>query len=407
MRTVIRNKIVLRKLAGVCALAVAIAGVAGSSLADEPIGPPDEKPVFEIWDEEIRWNCGLAVAMDGSVLLLKEEREKGIVQVKRSKDGGKTWEAEIEVGRRVKIDDDMSDDGRYKGEHVQYSGLGSVIVDENTGDIMVFAGNLKPAQILYRSRDHGKTWKTEDIVIVPDKNGWLSTSMCCDPGVTLRYGAKKGRLLMPTQVFVGSVNDDGSRTYLNKGQNRKYFDKRYSNALYSDDGGKTWIPSAPLPLGGTSEPSLVELSDGRIYFNSRTHSRGGNKRIAHSDDCGQTWRDEHEDDELFDGPPDVYGCKSALVRLPYDDRDILVFSSPGRKDIRHDITVWVSFDGGETWPVKHLVREGPGNYTWMAAGRQGTPSEGMIYLAAGKDWMARFNLAWIMSGDEAANTKKD
>ena len=36
----------------------------------------------------------------------------------------------------------------------------------------------------------------------------------------------------------------------------------------------------------------------------------------------------------------------------------------------------------------------------VAAGRNGTPSEGMIYLVAGKDWMARFNLAWIMENSK-------
>ena len=35
-----------------------------------------------------------------------------------------------------------------------------------------------------------------------------------------------------------------------------------------------------------------------------------------------------QDDELFDGPPDVYGCKAALMRLDRDDGDILLFSSP-------------------------------------------------------------------------------
>ncbi|MEM7233374.1 MAG: sialidase family protein, partial [Planctomycetota bacterium] len=100
--------------------------------------------------------------------------------------------------------------------------------------------------------------------------------------------------------------------------------------------------------------------------------------------------------ELFDGPPDVYGCKGAILRLPYEDRDILVFSSPGTRKARIDINVFVSFDGGETWPFRKLVRPGPGNYTWMAAGRKGTPSEGMIYLLAGKDWIAHFNLAWIL-----------
>ena len=127
--------------------------------------------------------------------------------------------------------------------------------------------------------------------------------------------------------------------------------------------------------------------------------RPGNRRIAYSHDAGETWVDEHEDDELFDGPPDVYGCKAGLLRLPYEDRDILLFSSPGNRSTRTDITVWVSFDGGKTWPINRLIKKGPGNYTWMATGRQGTSSEGMIYLLAGKDWMARFNLAWLLEKD--------
>ena len=375
----------------IAALAGAIA-IHGNTLAAETKKPAGDKPFFEIWDEEFVSTCSLGVAMDGTVLIFKEQREKGIVDVKRSIDGGKTWGKPIEVGKRVKIDGDMSDDGRYKGPHVGWSQMGNHVVDENTGDIMVFATSLKAAQILYRSKDHGKTWKTEKTVIKPDVNGWMSNpNGACDPGVTLRYGKKKGRLLVTSRVMWG---------YYNKGKNRKYFNKHYSNAIYSDDGGKTWTPSEPFPLSGTGEAGLAELKDGRIYYNSRTHMRGGNRRIAHSTDGGETWKDEHEDDELFDGPPDVYGCKAALLRLRHDDRDILVFSSPGSRKTRTDITVWVSFDGGKTWPVNRLVRKGPGNYTWLTAGRKGTPSEGMIYLAAGKDWMARFNLAWIMKNQQ-------
>ena len=346
--------------------------------------------------------ASLAVALDGTVLLFKEQRERKRIEVQRSSNGGKSWSEPIAVGNRVKISADMSDDGRYKGEHVGWSELGNVTVDENTGDIMVFATGLMPAEVLYRSRDHGKTWKQEKFVLKPDKNGWKATTYCCDPGITLRSGKNKGRLLMPAQIFVGPINKDGSRTYLNKGQGRAFFDKRYANALYSDDGGKTWIPSEPFPILGGSEPSLAELQDGRIYYNSRTHCRPGNKLVGWSADSGQSWKNAREDDELFDGPPDVYGCKGALVRLPRDDRDILVFSSPGRKDKRDDITVFVSFDGGESWPVKRMVKSGPGNYTWLAAGRKGTPSEGMIYLVSNKDWMARFNLAWIMDEQDTA-----
>lgn len=345
------------------------------------------KSFIDIRDEEVRVGT-LAVAMDGTVLLVKDDGEKREVLVKRSRDGGKTWGPEIVAGKTVKIGHDMSDDGRYRGPTVGWSEAGNVLVDEINGDIMIFASSLMPAPILYRSKDHGKTWRTEKITIQPDKNGWLSaTLLSCDPGVTLRYGKKKGRLLLPTRVFVG---------YLNKGKGKKHFNDHYSNSIYSDDGGKTWIPSAPFPLGGTGEAGLVELSDGSIYYNSRTHSRPGNRRIAHSYDHGETWINEHEDDELFDGPPDVYGCKAGLLRLPYEGRDILLYSAPGPGPNRENITVRVSFNGGKTWPAKRLVRPGPGNYTWLAAGRKGTPSEGQIYLLSGKDWLARFNLAWVM-----------
>ena len=138
------------------------------------------------------------------------------------------------------------------------------------------------------------------------------------------------------------------------------------------------------------------MTDGSIYYNARTHSRPGNKIIGRSLDGGQSWAKAGEDDELFDGPPDEYGCKGSILRLPFDHHDILLFSGPGRRDKRDDITVQVSFDRGKTWPVKRVVKTGPGNYTWMAAGRKGTPSEGMIYLLSNKDWMARFNLAWLL-----------
>ena len=349
----------------------------------------DDEPLFNVWDEEVLTGQ-VVVAMDGSVLVLKNISSKTndtrYISVKRSVDGGKTWAEEKKVGDMVKVDGDMSDDGRYPKNN--WAGLGNVMVDEVTGDIMVFLTTLKTAQKLYRSTDHGKTWKIEDTTIRPGKDGWVpATNGACDPGVTIKFGSKKGRLLMPARVFP---------EYLNKGKGRKRFNDLYAMALYSDDRGKTWNSSAPFPIAGTGESGLVELKGGRIYHNSRTHIRSGNRRIAFSDDSGETWYGEHEDDELFDGPPDVYGCKAGLLRLPYKDKDILLFSSPGNRETRTDINVWVSYDGGQTWPVNKLIKTGPGNYTWMAAGRNGTPSEGMIYLLAGKDWMARFNLAWLL-----------
>ncbi len=232
----------------------------------------DGEPFFQVWDEEVLTGQ-VAVAMDGSVLIFKNKSsktdEEKYISVKRSVDGGQTWAEEKKVGDMVKVDGDMSDDGRYPNNN--WAGLGNVVVDEITGDVMVFLTTLKTAQKLYRSKDHGKTWKIEETTIRPGKDGWMpATNGACDPGVTIKHGSKKGRLLMPARVFP---------EYLNKGKGRKRYNDLYAMALYSDDRGKTWNSSAPFPIAGTGESGLVELTSGRIYHNSRTHMRPGNRRI--------------------------------------------------------------------------------------------------------------------------------
>lgn len=384
-------------LLGAIAMLAVAAGFPKCAVADEGNNPFLGKPFFELQEIPCKDLATITMAADGTVLLFKDNRPKGVIEVRRSENGGGSWSEPVMVGELVKIEGDTFDDGRYTKSHYGRSILGNVIVDENNGDIMVFTSSMKPAPILYRSKDHGKTWKKEGILIKQDVNGWLPCLMAtCEPGITLRYGEKKGRLLIATRVFVG---------YLNKGEGRKYYADHYSNAMYSDDGGKTWTSSAPFPLNGTGEAALAELSDGRIYYNSRTHLRPGNRQIAWSDDGGETWKDQCESEYLPDGPPDVYGCKGGLVRLPLDDRDILIYSSPGDPTAastsrRADITVRVSSDGAKTWPVKRLVRKGPGGYTWLAAGRNETPSEGMIYLYCINGYLARFNLSWIAEGQK-------
>ena len=94
-----------------------------------------------------------------------------------------------------------------------------------------------------------------------------------------------------------------------------------------------------------------------------------------------------------------------LVRLPVDGKDVLIFSNiDTSKATRERGTVWASFDGGQTWPVKRLVYQGKSAYSSLNAGRPGTSSEGWIFLhfeggPQGGSQVARFNLAWILDGD--------
>ncbi|MCA9203649.1 MAG: exo-alpha-sialidase, partial [Planctomycetales bacterium] len=123
---------------------------------------------------------------------------------------------------------------------------------------------------------------------------------------------------------------------------------------------------------------------------------------AISEDGGMTWKDFAIVDILPDGHQHrSYGCMGGLTRLPVQDRDVLIFSNIDTSNpVRERATVWASFDGGKTWPVKRLVFEGPSAYSALAAGRPGTPSEGWIYLhfESQGSKVARFNLAWLLAG---------
>jgi len=168
---------------------------------------------------------------------------------------------------------------------------------------------------------------------------------------------------------------------------------------------------------GTPATPFPELSDGRIYYNSRRHwaPQGENPRrrwTAWSDDGGQTWKDLSICEVLPDGDQvRDYGLMAGLVRLPVRGRDVLVFSNIESQNGRHHGTVWASFDGGRTWPIKRLVYEGPFAYSSLNAGRPGTPGEGWIYLLfeggpKGGGTMARFNLSWLLQGEKTGDGER-
>lgn len=333
----------------------------------------------------------VVVAKNGSVITTFG-RDR--YQISRSDDGGETW-SPIEV---------LADPG-FQG--------GGVTVDERSGNIFVFVEEHHPPakQTVFKSGDHGKTWQQTEIEIRPDSKGNMPDFHMNESGITLQFGEHAGRLIRPSRHYAGS-ND------------RENWKNHYTNAMYSDDGGKTWQTSEPFPAYGTGEAAIAELSDGRIYYNSRRHlsTDGLNPRmryIAWSYDGGHTWEDLSVSDVLPDGAQHVdYGLMAGLVRLPVDGHDILLFSNIDVPALDYEVvvphhlrttrrergTVWASFDGGKTWPVSKLITEGSFSYSSLAAGRKDTPSEGWIYLMY-EQWeqprhghMVRFNLDWLTDG---------
>ena len=317
----------------------------------------------------------VVVAVDGTVLAVWNG-----VKVRRSEDGGETWGPEIPVGKG------------HMG--------GGVTVNEMNGDIFAFVGERHPptAETVYRSRDHGKSWAAVEAEIKPDCKGNKPEMHMNEHGITLRHGEHAERLLRPAR-------------YYGKANNHNEWPTHYTTSIYSDDGGKTWLTSDPFPEFGTGEAAIAELSGGRIYYNSRRHwaPEGKNPRrrwIAWSNDGGATWLDSALCEVLPDGPQNGnYGCMGGLVRLPVQGRDILLYSNCDSTNGRNTGTVWASFDGGRTWPLKRLVEKGGFAYSSINAGRPGTKSEGWIYLLyeSGGAKMARFNLSWVLQGEKTGD----
>ena len=318
----------------------------------------------------------IVVSMKGTVIATWGTSH---VRARRSEDGGKTWGDEIII---------------------QKPGFqcGGVVVDENSGDILAFVEDRHPPApvSVYRSQDDGKSWKKIDAKINPDSKGNMPSMHMNDHGITLRHGKHKGRLIRPSRFYAGR-------------NHRSKWPEHYTNAVYSDDGGKTWNTSDPFPAKGTGEATLAELADGTIYYNTRRHwaPEGENPRrrwTATSSDGGKTWKNLQFCEILPDGPQNTnYGCMAGLTRLAVKGRDILLYSncdSPGGRRLG---TIWASLDGGKTWPVKRMLFAGSHGYSALTSGRPGTKSEGWAYLhfeggPKGGSTVARFNLAWVLKG---------
>jgi len=176
----------------------------------------DGKEFFEvqqIFDDERFPN--VVVAADGTVVATWGSNN---FRVRRSEDGGSTWGPEITVANPG-----------FQG--------GGTTVDEKSGDILVFVedGHPPAPAHVYRSKDHGKTWQPDEVTILPDENGNIPSMHMNERGITLKRGKYAGRLIRPTRVYAG-------------GNNREFWHLHYTNAMYSDDGGKTWQASSPFPV---------------------------------------------------------------------------------------------------------------------------------------------------------------
>jgi sialidase-1 len=354
----------------------------GQSNAAEPIA---QSVVYQPGEEGYsRYRIPAVVqTKQGTLLAFCEGRTGGDsgpidLVLKRSSDNGQTW-GPLQV---------VWDDGDNT------CGNPCPVVDQQTGTIWllmtwnlgtdheraIMDGTSKDLRHVYvtHSKDDGLTWATPTKISDTTRRShwrWYATG----PGnaIQLTRGAHAGRLLIPANH---SDHDNQGHPYR-------------SHVIYSDDHGETW------ELGGiqqdkTNESAIVELGDGSVLHAMRSYHGKNRRAMAISENGGETWGDVYLDDAL-----DTPVCQASIVRYSWpneasDGKSRILFASPRGKE-RSQMTVWMSYDEGKTWPIHKLIDPGSAAYSNLIP--LANDHIGLLYERDNyrSITFAKFALAWL------------
>jgi len=187
-----------------------------------------------------------------------------------------------------------------------------------------------------RSSDEGATWSGRKRITEAPQGYTINSS----GNRVLRLSS--GRILMPM-----SWSKDVAGVY------GGYY--TYAMIWYSDDDGYTWqrAPGSVNLPDGTLEPTLAELSDGNVYMSIRTREYNSMYKAISTDD-GMSW-----------SLPMKYslnaaGATTTVATLPATGDMLLSWNNAVGvgNNPRNPLTIAVSSDNGETWPVKKNIYEG-------------------------------------------------
>lgn len=239
------------------------------------------------------------------------------IWARESDDGGKTWGAarEIIVAR----------------EHDQSVMMPALCRTVN-GDLLLLANRIhslaSTTMELYRSQDQGKSWRLEGSIWEKSTGFWVQG------GATQLLQLSNGRLIFAYHFGLEGAQDQ----------------KNDVCCMISDNDGKNWRRSPDtikLPLRGAMEPSIAELSTGRLVMSLRTQL--GSPFISRSTDGGETW-----------DPPQTSGLigpesSTCLRRLPDTDTLALFWNNcryrPEKLHCgdRTRLSAAISRDAGRSW----------------------------------------------------------
>lgn len=281
-------------------------------------------------------------AKDGSIVAFTDKRKYNNTDLpedidiicNRSTDGGHTWSEPITIAQGT---------GRFQG----YGDAALAHSKDENGLLAVFVGGQglwtsTPSEpqnsYMVRSFDNGQTWTEPEVI-----THFIYGKDCTDPTRKNWYasffGSGNGLLTSTGRImFVAAIRESGNNYTL------------YNYVVYSDDNGETWNVSGRASVGG-DEAKVTELVDGRILMSIR---HGGNRWYNISSDGGLTWQSSPSTWYDITAP----ACNGDMIRYSSvdkgGDKNRILHSVPVGTD-RKNVTVFVSYDEGQTWPVSRCI----------------------------------------------------
>jgi sialidase-1 len=327
------------------------------------------------------------VTPKGTLLAFAEGRRAGAgdagdidLVLRRSHDGGRSWTPMQVIG-----DNGPNTFGNPCAVVDIRTNTIWLLITQNRGtdrEKDIIAGTSEGGRTVWamRSQDDGATWSTPAEITASVKAPawtWYATG----PGVGIQL--RSGRLVVP-----------GNHAETKTGVHR-------SHLIFSDDGGKSWTIGASSDPG-TNESQAVELADGQLLLNMRNHPpKPENFRmIARSSDGGRTLSPAAADRALIEPP-----AQASLLRFTMataTDRKRLLFANPASA-ARERMTVRLSYDEGESWPISRVVHQGPAAYSSLVVLPDRTI--GVLFERGERSpyeriTLARFTLEWLTNGSD-------
>jgi sialidase-1 len=401
------------------AVALILQFVSGFALAAQPL--LEKTDLFEAEKDgyALYRIPGIVVTAKGTALAYCEARlnsgsDWGTIDImlRRSTDGGKTWQPRAKIanvpGPKEKNPAAIT---KKVGKTQDVTYNNPVAFADRDGLVhMLFC--LEYMRCFYiRSDDDGVTWSapteiTQTFEAYRPQYDWKVIATGPAHGIQL----KTGRLVVPVWISTGTGGNAHRPSV--------------TSTIYSDDRGKTWkggeiaVPDTPEWIF-PNETVVVELADGRVMLNVRSESPTHRRLVTVSPDGATAWSTPRFDDALLEPI-----CMASIVRISgtkAGEKTRIAFANPhnmerddgkaviGKSRDRKNLSIKLSYDEGQTWPVNKTLEPSWSGYSDLAVLRDGTilcfyergSSDDKSSTKTTRLTAARFNLDWLTDGKDS------